>query len=69
MRNTTFRRGRTVASGNNYIDLSPTHLNQDTWQIRVDQTFGEHDSVFARVSQYNEPQTSSGGYAGRDEFR
>jgi hypothetical protein len=55
-------------NGNNYIDPSPTHKNQDTWQVRVDQTFGEHDSIFARVSQYNEPQTSSGGYLGATNF-
>jgi len=60
--------GPYVASGNNYLDPAPTHLNQDTWQVRVDQTFGEHDSVFARVSQYNEPQTSSGGYLGATNF-
>lgn len=60
--------GPYVASGNNYIDNLPTHLNQDTWQIRVDQTFGEHDSVFARVSQYNEPRTGTNGYAGSTSF-
>lgn len=60
--------GPYVASGNNYIDSSPTHLKQDTYSIRVDQTFGEHDSLFARVSQYWEPQTSSNGYAGATSF-
>jgi outer membrane receptor protein involved in Fe transport len=65
---TNYPTGPYVASGNNYIDNSPTHLNDDTYQIRVDQTFGEHDSLFARVSQYNEPQTSSLGYAGATKF-
>jgi hypothetical protein len=60
--------GPYVASGNNYIDNSPTHLQQDTYSVRVDQTFGEHDSLFARVSQYWEPQTSSDGYAGATSF-
>ncbi len=60
--------GPYVASGNNYIDNSPFHLQQDTYSVRVDQTFGEHDSLFARVSQYWEPQASSDGYAGATSF-
>jgi hypothetical protein len=65
---TNFPTGNYVSTGNNYIDPSPTHLTQDSYQIRVDQTFGEHDSIFARVSQYWEPQTSSGGYLGASSF-
>jgi hypothetical protein len=65
---TNFPTGPYVTSGNNYIDPSPTHLQQDSYQIRVDQTFGEHDSLFARVSQYWEPQTSSDGYLGATSF-
>jgi hypothetical protein len=65
---TNFPTGPYVTSGNNYIDPSPTHLQQDSYQIRVDQTFGEHDSLFARVSQYWEPQTSSDGYLGASHF-
>ncbi len=60
--------GPAVASGNNYIDSTPTHLNQDSYQIRVDQTFGEHDSLFGRVSYYNEPQLGANGYAGATSF-
>jgi outer membrane receptor protein involved in Fe transport len=63
-----FPTGPYVASGNNYINNSPTNLQQNTYSIRVDQTFGEHDSLFARVSQYWEPQTSSDGYAGATNF-
>jgi hypothetical protein len=63
-----FPTGPAVASGNNYVDATPTHLNQDTYQVRVDQTFGEHDSLFARVSQYFEAQTGSAGYAGSSSF-
>ncbi len=63
-----FPLGPPVASGNNYIDSTPTHLNQDSYQIRVDQTFGEHDSLFARVSYYNEPQIGSNGYTGTASF-
>lgn len=60
--------GPYVSSGNNYIDNSPTHLRQDSYSIRVDQIFGDHDTVFARVSQYWEPQTSSDGYAGASSY-
>ncbi len=63
-----FPTGPAVTSGNNYINSSPTHLNQDSYQIRVDQTFGEHDSLFARVSYYNEPQVGSNGYVGSSAF-
>jgi hypothetical protein len=63
-----FPTGPAVTTGNNYIDTSPTHLNQNTWQVRVDQTFGEHDSLFARVSQYFEPQTGSNNYVGATTF-
>lgn len=52
----------------NYFNSAPNHLNQDTWQVRVDQNFGEHDSIFARVSQYNEPQKGNLGYAGATNF-
>ena len=62
---TNFPTGPHVTSGNNYLDPSPTHLQQDSYQIRVDQTFGEHDSMFARVSQYWEPQNVVRRLSGR----
>jgi outer membrane receptor protein involved in Fe transport len=60
--------GNPVTSGTNYVDATPTHLNQDSYQIRVDQTFSEHDNLFARISYYNEPQTGSNGYPGTQHF-
>jgi outer membrane receptor protein involved in Fe transport len=60
--------GPAVASGNNYVDSTPSLLNQDSYQIRVDQTFGEHDSLFARLSYFTEPQTTSNGYVGTTNF-
>jgi hypothetical protein len=63
-----FPTGPAVASGNNYIDATPTHRNQDSYQMRMDQTFGEHDSLFGRVSYYTEPQIGSNGYAGTSTF-
>ncbi len=63
-----FPTGSAVSSGTNYADTTPTHLNQDSYQLRVDQTFSEHDSLFARISHYNEPQTGSNGYPGTLHF-
>ena len=63
-----FPLGPPVSSGNNYIDGAATHLNQDSYQLRVDQTFGEHDSLFGRVSYFNEPQIGSNGYIGATTF-
>lgn len=63
-----FPTGPAVTSGNNYIDSTAAHLNQDSYQMRMDQTFGAHDSLFGRVSFYTEPQTGSNGYAGTSSF-
>ena len=60
--------GNPVTSGTNAVDTTPTKLNQDSYQIRVDQTFSEHDNLFARISHYNEPQTGSNGYPGTEHF-
>jgi hypothetical protein len=65
---TNFPTGPAVSSGNNYIDSTPFHLSQDSYQMRMDQTFGEHDSLFGRVSEYSEPQSGSNGYAGTSSF-
>jgi len=63
-----FPTGAFANNGTNYVDSSPTHLNQDSYSIRVDQTFGEKDTLFARVSQYWEPQKGGAGYAGTASF-
>ncbi len=63
-----FPTGAPVTSGTNAADTTPTHLNQDSYQVRIDQSFGEHDNLFGRVSHYNEPQTGSNGYAGTEHF-
>ena len=60
--------GPFLNNSNNYVDASPSHLNQDSYSVRIDQTFGEHDSLFGRVSQYFEPQNGSAGYAGSASF-
>jgi outer membrane receptor protein involved in Fe transport len=63
-----FPTGSPVIGGTNAADVTPTHLNQDTYQVRVDQTFSEHDNLFGRVSHYNEPQTGSNGYTGTEHY-
>ena len=36
---------------NNYFDTRPHTDNMNSWQIRLDQNFGQHDTVFLRLSQ------------------
>ncbi len=60
--------GAPVPSGNNYFFNAPVETNQDTYSVRVDQTFGDHDILFGRVSHYFEPQTGPNGYAGTTHY-
>jgi len=60
--------GPAVIAGNNYIFNAPIETNQDTYSIRADQTFGEKDTLFGRVSHFDEPQTSPNGYQGAIRF-
>jgi hypothetical protein len=54
----------TGVSGTNTVDNTPHRVNQDSFQGRIDQTFGEHDVLFGRISNYNQDTTQSGGYQG-----
>lgn len=36
---------------NNLLDTRPHSDTMDSWQIRIDQNFGSHDTVFGRLSQ------------------
>jgi hypothetical protein len=36
---------------NNFLDSREHSNNADSWQIRIDQNFGPHDTVFGRLSQ------------------
>jgi len=53
-----------LASGQNLVDTTPTMLDTDSFSGRIDQSFGQHDSVFGRVSSYNQPSNGSAGYPG-----
>lgn len=53
-----------LAGGLNLIDTTPTVVDSDSFSGRIDQSFGEHDLLFGRVSSYNQPSNGSGGYPG-----
>jgi hypothetical protein len=54
----------TGVAGTNTVDNTPYRANQDSFQGRIDQNFGEHDTLFARISYYSQNTTQSGGYVG-----
>jgi len=51
-------------SGGNVYDPTKTLLDQDSYSLRIDQNFGLHDSLFGRISYFNEPSSQSAGYPG-----
>lgn len=48
-----------LAAGQNLIDNTPVRVNSDSFNGRIDQTFGQHDLIYARVSEYNQPSTTA----------
>ncbi|MBV9226287.1 MAG: TonB-dependent receptor, partial [Acidobacteriaceae bacterium] len=50
--------------GNNFADVTPSRINQDSYHGRIDQTFSEHDTLFGRISYYNQNDSNSAGYPG-----
>jgi hypothetical protein len=53
-----------LSGGRNLIDTTPERLNSDSFTGRIDQAFGEHDLLFGRVSYFNEPSSTTGGFPG-----
>ncbi len=51
-------------AGYNATDSTPIVVNQNAYQIRIDQVFGDHDILFGRYSYYNQPFTQSNGMPG-----
>jgi hypothetical protein len=47
-----------LAAGQNVIDNTPLRTTSDSYTGRIDQAFGEHDLLFGRISEYNEPAVS-----------
>jgi hypothetical protein len=54
----------TPIPGGNLFDTTKDLQNQDSYTGRIDQNFGTHDLLFGRISYFNEPGSSSGGYPG-----
>jgi hypothetical protein len=50
--------------GTNLIDTTPTKVNSESFTGRIDQSFGEHDLLFGRVSYYDQPSSGSADYPG-----
>src|SRR5882672_10064285 len=48
-------------SGDNAIDATPNHQTQNEYNVRIDQNFGQKNTVFFRYSAINSLLTTSGG--------
>ena len=55
--------GPPVPGGNGY-DSTKTLLDQDSFTGRIDQSFGPRDSLFGRISYFDESSSQSAGYPG-----
>jgi hypothetical protein len=53
-----------LASGANLTDTTPTKVTSESFTGRIDQSFGEHDLLFGRISHYDQPTSGSAGYPG-----
>jgi hypothetical protein len=51
-------------TGDNAIDTTPNHQTQNEYNVRIDQNFGEKNTVFFRYSAINSLLTTSGGIPG-----
>jgi hypothetical protein len=56
--------GSTPVTGGNLYDTTRELTNQDNFSGRIDQNFGTHDVLFGRVSNFNQPSSSSAGFPG-----
>src|SRR5258708_5751655 len=52
------------SSGDNAIDTTPNHQTQNEYNVRIDQNFGQKNTVFFRYSAANSLLTTSGGLPG-----
>jgi len=50
--------------GGNLYDTTKNLLTQDSYTGRIDRNFGSHDSLFGRISYFNEASRGSAGYPG-----
>jgi outer membrane receptor protein involved in Fe transport len=56
--------GGTPISGGNLYDTTKALTNQDNFTGRIDENIGTHDSLYGRISYFNQPSSSSAGYPG-----
>jgi hypothetical protein len=52
------------STGDNAIDTTPNHQTQNEYNVRIDQNFGEKNTVFFRYSAINSLLTTAGGLPG-----
>jgi Carboxypeptidase regulatory-like domain len=52
------------SSGDNAIDTTPNHQTQNEYNVRIDQNFGQKNSLFFRYSAINSLLNTSGGLPG-----
>jgi len=52
------------STGDNAIDTTPNHQTQNEYNVRIDQNFGEKNTVFFRYSAINSLLTAAGGLPG-----
>lgn len=48
-----------LSGGQNLIDTTPLRTNSGSYTGRVDQAFGEHDLLYGRISEYNQPSVTA----------
>jgi hypothetical protein len=54
----------TGVAGANIVDNTPQRTNQDSYQGRIDQNFGQSDVLFGRISHYAQDDSRSAGIPG-----
>jgi len=59
----------TPTAKGNAADTTKSIVRQDEFSARIDHQFTSNDSVFARWSQFRQPDTGSGGFAGLSHFQ
>ena len=52
------------SAGDNAIDTTPNHQTQNEYNVRIDQNFGQKNTVFFRYSAINSLLTTAGGLPG-----
>ena len=59
----------TSTSAFNAVDTTRSIVRQDEFHARLDHQFTPNDNIFARWSQFRQPDTGSGGFTGASHFQ